>query len=534
MRLTIALAVSAFVLVSGCGQAAAPDDQKGELPSLSPETVLRVHWIGKKELAIDGSAFYFNRMWDLEQTRVLENMILNKVAALPWKLLRGDEAPPNAPVFLCRWLLESLKYEESYTEVRAPADSRLQVVLAVRLSDDRHAMWQSNLAMVLNSASGVLPASSRDNPEGWSTVHPQTKDRLQLVRHGEWTVFTVAPDKAEFPRKILEHIDRKPNPFGATNRWLRADVNLNRVAQCLGRTDFFSGDPIVSLSLSGDGANVFTDVTVTFSEPLPGSIEPWELPGELIHEPLTSFAAARGIRPLLSQWAWWKAMPLGEPPNQMFAWSVRGSPFQVYLAGPMPEAEARMARLAEQLLTRVNPWLTNNGPSIGDSGVPLFEQVDGGKGVRWNIPGVWPFVTSVAAGGGRSFLMAGLTPENSPGKPMAARRFQEVLARTNLVYFEWESTPARLNDWLPVLQTTRVLAHRAPLPDECQSLKWMTALQHRLAEAETAVYRTAPNRLELHRKSTIGLTAAELHLLADWFESPRFPAGLHTFVAPPP
>ncbi|HOB32462.1 MAG TPA: hypothetical protein PKH32_06260 [Verrucomicrobiota bacterium] len=357
---------------------------------------------------------------------------------------------------------------------------------------------------------------------------------MQMVRHGEWTVFSIAPDKAEFPRKILEHIDRKPNPFGATNRWLRADVNLNRVAQCLGRTDFFSGDPIVSLSLSGDGANVFTDVTVTFSEPLPGSIEPWELPGELIHEPLTSFAAARGIRPLLSQWAWWKAMPLGEPPNQMFAWSVRGSPFQVYLAGPMPEAEARMARLAEQLLTRVNPWLTNNGPSIGDSGVPLFEQVDGGKGVRWNIPGVWPFVTSVAAGGGRSFLMAGLTPENSPGKPMAARRFQEVLARTNLVYFEWESTPARLNDWLPVLQTTRVLAHRAPLPDECQSLKWMTALQHRLAEAETAVYRTAPNRLELHRKSTIGLTAAELHLLADWFESPRFPAGLHTFVAPPP
>jgi len=39
--------------------------------------------------------------------------------------------------------------------------------------------------------------------------------------------------------------------------------------------------------------------------------------------------------------------------------------------------------------------------------------------------------------------------------------------------------------------------------------------------------------LTFARKSTLGFTALELHLLADWLESPRFPHGLHTFPAPP-
>jgi hypothetical protein len=38
--------------------------------------------------------------------------------------------------------------------------------------------------------------------------------------------------------------------------------------------------------------------------------------------------------------------------------------------------------------------------------------------------------------------------------------------------------------------------------------------------------------LELERDATVGLNAFELHLLADWLESPQFPLGLHTFLAP--
>jgi hypothetical protein len=40
-------------------------------------------------------------------------------------------------------------------------------------------------------------------------------------------------------------------------------------------------------------------------------------------------------------------------------------------------------------------------------------------------------------------------------------------------------------------------------------------------------------RLVFTRTSTVGFTALELHLLADWMESPQFPRGLHTLLAPP-
>jgi hypothetical protein len=45
--------------------------------------------------------------------------------------------------------------------------------------------------------------------------------------------------------------------------------------------------------------------------------------------------------------------------------------------------------------------------------------------------------------------------------------------------------------------------------------------------------RTGPAQLDFTRQSTVGFNALELHLLADWLESPQFPHGLHTFLAPP-
>ena len=52
---------------------------------------------------------------------------------------------------------------------------------------------------------------------------------------------------------------------------------------------------------------------------------------------------------------------------------------------------------------------------------------------------------------------------------------------------------------------------------------WLKALEQHLGETTTSAIRDGPQQLVLERRSTLGFNALELHLLADWLESPQFP-----------
>ena len=53
-----------------------------------------------------------------------------------------------------------------------------------------------------------------------------------------------------------------------------------------------------------------TRAELDFPEPLPLEMEAWNIPTNLIHDPLIGFAAVRGIRP------WLKSFKLWQEPNQ--------------------------------------------------------------------------------------------------------------------------------------------------------------------------------------------------------------------------
>ena len=76
----------------------------------------------------------------------------------------------------------------------------------------------------------------------------------------------------------------------------------------------------------------------------------------------------------------------------------------------------------------------------------------------------------------------------------------------------------------------RVIFHKPQLPPA--AALWLKNLEPMLGDSTTLVTQTGPEQLGFTRNSTVGLTALELHLLADWLESPQFPRGLHTFPAP--
>ena len=83
-------------------------------------------------------------------------------------------------------------------------------------------------------------------------------------------------------------------------------------------------------------------------------------------------------------------------------------------------------------------------------------------------------------------------------------------------------------------QFARLVLHRAQLPTGEPGVLWLKAIAPKLGDNVTDITQTGPNQLSFTRKSTIGFTGIELNLLADWLESPQFPRGLYTFLAPPP
>jgi hypothetical protein len=64
-------------------------------------------------------------------------------------------------------------------------------------------------------------------------------------------------------------------------------------------------------------------------------------------------------------------------------------------------------------------------------------------------------------------------------------------------------------------------------------MAWHKSAGLKLGNSITMTTKTGPAQISFVRSSSIGLTAVELNLLADWLESPRFPVGLHSFLAPP-
>jgi len=72
------------------------------------------------------------------------------------------------------------------------------------------------------------------------------------------------------------------------------------------------------------------------------------------------------------------------------------------------------------------------------------------------------------------------------------------------------------------------------MPAESASIAWFKAAASKFGNCATYVTKTGPNQLSFARRSNTGFTAVELHGLADWLESPQFPRGTHTSLAPPP
>ena len=533
---------AAIILLAGCRRS---NSSAGSVPPESQpapmQTVARIHWLGLTRLAQGTNAASFMAVWNLPESRKLEQQTLDKLSLAPWSLLHRHLAT-NAAALLPRMLsglLDDVVSNESRLEIRCASNQPGELVFAIRLDDRRAALWQTNLAAALESLTGIRPVPAPDN-HGWSLQKHHVPNFIQLARAGDWTLLGAAENQNNLLNEFQASLQsgQPPFPMENTNDWLEADLDPALLVSYLETLDHTNSNPAVlnfelstlnhlHLALTGDGADVLSRGTAGFSRPLALDLKPWNIPTNLIDQHLSSFTFIRGFQPLLASSSIWTNLQIGPPPDQVYLWSLWGVFSQSYFVVPLADPSNAVDRLADRVLQNQKHWFVTNG-------IAKFEKSKAFGGLEWKgLPYMSPFLCSLATNH-QNYIYGGGFPPAAVTQPVPLTGAQAALGQPNLVYHDWEMTGPRTEQCLYMSQFARLIFHKAQLPADSAGLLWLMALRPKLGVSVTDVAQTGPNQLSFTRSSNLGLTAVELNALADWLESPQFPCGLHTFLAPPP
>ena len=517
--------ISTILLLAGCGNSpinSSTSDTSGtphpSTINLQPSTPsFRLHWLGKKRLSAESNATNFISIWNMPESLRLESQTLDKLSTAPWRLLTTISTLSNAPSALLRPLLNDLIQEESYVEVSASTNVPAEIVLAIKLPADRVALWQTNLPLILNS------------------LQPSTFNVQPLVTNiGNWTILSISDIRLQTSDvRLLSQVRHRLSTTGlpfapeTTNFWISGRVDFSWLSKAFSwNLKSITNLPVCEFSAIGDGTNVRSLATLTFPGKVPIELEPWNVPTNLIYDPLIAFTTFRNVGPLYD---WWQnEMPIHalKRADQVVSWAVAGFPFQTYFA--IPQFQSTNA------IRLISSWLTGKIAIHGESSFPGRLTIDTNfhRVVMEGFPFVIPRL-EWAQSSTREYLFGGLIPIMRTNRPMPLELLAQIYTDPNLIYYDWEITGPRVEAWTYIGQTLRLIFSRAQLPPSSLGMAWLKAISPRTGNSVTTISVSATNSLSMIRNSTIGMTGMEAHILADWLESPNFPVGFHTLKSAP-
>jgi hypothetical protein len=524
--------VSALLLASGCKKS-----ETGETAADAGQLVAQIHWLGMDRVASETNAASFLTIWREPESRKLLSQTLHKLA--DWmsgatnsaisnpRLVQGPNAKPAAESSPLRPVLDDLVQAESYLEVRQTGGGPGELRLAVRLTQERAALWETNLAAAVQASTGARPVIV-PGTYGWqaelssaNSAGAGGKDRagfLRLSKSGDWTLLCLARDSkvASLPASFT------PPPAG-TNFWIQGDIDLARVEKALALDwKLPSNAPRINFNVIGDGENLISRGELNFAQPLGLALRPWNIPTNLIQGNLISLTAVRGVGPWLGKLALFSKFPPANLPDQMFVWGRGGVPFDVFYALSVSNAAEALNDVAGPITNWANPRILPNDGSI---------TLDPKKHVlSWGVPHAQPFLRA-EANAQQQYLYGGFAPEERPTL-MPPELQEHILEGTNLVYFNWEVAGQMLIHWRYLDDVYRLVFDSAgPRLNGTASLQWVATNLTNLTHTVTEARLESPTQLSFVRKSTVGFNGLEIDVLANWLEMRQFPRGLDELMA---
>lgn len=520
-----------LMLAVGCGKNDPPGPTSpAPAAPVVAEPVVRVLFAGGDAIRSATNAPGVNSLFNSPAAVALWRQTGQKLARAPFELLRsrlGENT--NDFTGLLEPLLADLAGPESYLEIRRHAQETPELAFAIKLDAARAATWRTNLATVLSNWTH-LPAQEGqfDGTAGWEIKKHDPPNLLRFVESGGWVFFGFGQDKLPLNEELARRTKSEGRPAPPTkDGWLNVELNWPRLADLLTPP---LGLPLGAMRLTWGLQDTDLRTRIEFQQPspLPDLLVAWQLPTNLVSEPLVGATAARGLAGWLGRQPWLNQFKSLPPPNQALAWTLSGTPFQTYLAFPQADASNVVTQFGTEAAARFNTNLAKL--RLGSI------QVTNGSADLRGLLFVSPFARAEKGPAGNCILLgAFVTPTNNP--PAPTELWQQIFSRTNLVYYDWELTVERLKALRIASQLVMFLSRQPQLRETTPTFQWLDSLTNNLGNTITEMSQTAPDTLTLQRKSAVGFTALELVALANWLDRTNFPWGgnqIPTGPVPPP
>ena len=343
--------------------------------------------------------------------------------------------------------------------------------------------------------------------------------------------------RADYLRAIQS--DGRPGP-ALTDRWLTADLDWDRMVDWLPDAARLFRATRVQLNVAAAAGQLKISAHLAVPESKPWQPLAWQSPTNLVGGPLDSFTAGRDVGAFLNQGSGFSNLVNNPLTNQFYAWAMNLMPFLSYMAWPAANASNALDRLSTNVPAAFNQDLQRM------NGTEWTWQAKARRLVLSNLRVIYPTV-EVAPGAAGDYLMLGFFSRPPPGGSVPDKLWSQIRGRTNLVYYDWDQTGLRLQQWRLLARMLMGRAYNGQSEDvvaaEQMADTWLAGLGGWVGETVTEITRPAPDELLLERNAPLGLTGIEWFALSEWIARagearaavplpPPGKAGLAPVVAP--
>ena len=511
MRTLVLVALVAWVATANGAESSRAQSSKDS----KPETLLRWSFVGTTELAKNDKLTVFNKVRALPESAVMRDAIATNVARTianrysrsassnpPAKLKLPTESGEalrmeNGLAALTRPLIEDLVQNESRFHMDSVGAEDAHWMLAVRLPENRVANWSKHLAQ-LASLSRMTGAD--ETKQTWTATHEKYK--LTFSRSKDWTIIEggLLEENSKASKSFRDAVGKRS---GKTV--LDAEINPPLLGKIWSAPQL-AHYPKFSLKAEPKNDGFLSELLLDYPQDLGIKHEKWNIPTGLIQEPLISFTAIQGVRKKLESIEQFRSLGAKQTPNQLFAWAQGISPFSVFLAAEVKnpaEVVTNATRAAERIkLPTGELQLATNRSALLWHGLPI----------------VVPYLEA-APNPHNGFVTAGLFPARLHDAKPAPAELLKQLDQKNLVYYDWEITGNRLEQWIPTWQLFYLVNGQFIPSNDAPSSRFLQALKSQLGNTITEGTLENPRRIKFIRHSHLGANALELTLLAHHFDS---------------
>lgn len=479
-----------------------------------PETLLRWSFAGTKAIAENKDLKVFNAIRALPQSAAMRDAIATNLAnAVASRYGAGATSNGPAKVKISGANSEAMPMQRGIAALIQPLvadliqnESRFQMdtrgaedadwFLAVKLPQDRVSVWSRHLAQFATFSRMTGAAEAKTE---W--IASRDNYKLSFSQSKDWTIL-----EGGFVDHNSKHSKAFRNALGKKRgkSVLDAEINSPLLARIWSAPNL-AHYPKFTLKAEPRRDGFQSELLLDYPQDLGIKPEKWNVPSEMIFDPLIGFTAIQGIQKKLESLEKFKVLGAQQTPNQLFLWSQGISPFSVMAAADVKnpaQVVTNAARaFAHAKLPSGNLELATNRTALLWLGLPIA--------VPFLEPAPAPY---------SSFLNAGLFPVRLHEPKPAPKELFAQLNQKNLVFYDWEITSERIQQWIPIWQFHYLVRGEYAPDNSAPSAKFLQTLRTNVANTITVGTLENPKRIKFTRQSQLGASALEFVLLSHYLD----------------